>query len=54
MSYLATQEDPMPETGVELHPDLEAIIIEVADATSNLSSPLYGFHDHYWTLEELY
>lgn len=54
MSYLATLENPMPETGIELHPDLETIIVEVAEATSNMTSPLYGFHDHYWTMEELY
>ena len=50
--YLPTEENPIGE--IEIHPDLALIISEVTMASMDLSTPLYGFHDHYWTIEELH
>jgi len=50
--YLPTEENPTGE--IEIHRDLALIISEVTMATKDLTSPLYGFHDHYWTIEELH
>ena len=50
--YIPTEENPIGE--IEIHPDLALIISEVTIATKDLTSPLYGFHDHYWTIEELH
>jgi len=50
--YLPTEENPTGE--IEIHPDLSIIISEVTMATADLSAPLYGFYDHYWTIEELH
>jgi hypothetical protein len=52
--YLPTEENPTGEGGIEIHPNLALIISEVTMAEMDLSSPLYGFHDHYWTIEELH
>jgi hypothetical protein len=50
--YLPTEENPIGE--IEIHPDLALIISEVTMAWMDSSTPLYGFHDHYWTIEELH
>jgi hypothetical protein len=52
--YLPTEENPAGDAGIEIHSDLALIISEVTMATADLTSPLYGFHDHYWTIEELH
>jgi hypothetical protein len=50
--YLPTAENPIGE--IEIHPDLALIISEVTMATTEPDSKLYGFSDHYWTIEELH
>ena len=54
MTYLPTEEHPLGDGNIEIHQDLADIIVEVAEATANQTSPLYGFNDHYWTVEELH
>ena len=53
-NYIPKEENPTGDSGIEIHPDLALIISEVTEATKDLTSPLYGFHDHYWTIEELH
>lgn len=51
--YLPTEENPIGE--IEIHPDLALIISEVTIATTEQpGSKLYGFNDHFWTIEELH